>query len=221
MIKKRFMTLLETLVAMSLLSILLIFFFGIFRELAFIQDQDQEDYKKTFYNNYSQLRLNYIFSHLGNENNSDADTKFYFYIKKSDNISGSPSLVFMYNNGVRRDPFFSSELMGRLYVDEEKKELRLANWPFNLKNPHPHFFQEILMPNVEAIHFEFLSAPDESWVNVGKKAPISDRGQWQNTWDDSYKELPIIMKMFIKLKDVPEEKQLVFTLPVHRFSIIF
>lgn len=210
------MTLLETLIAMSLLSILLITIFGLFRELASLQDLDKGDKKQTFYDNYSRLRFYEVFSHLLSETDNTKD--FYFYSDRNESVSSSPSLVFIYNNGVKADPYNSSNVIGRLYVDNEKHELRLATWPYNLKDPHPHMYQEVLLPNVESMHFGFLSVAKD-FARKGTAADIERRGEWQDFWSDAYKEMPVILQLHLKMKDDPNEKLYTFALPVRKYAI--
>lgn len=215
------MTLLETLIAMALLSTLMVFIFGIFRELVFIQDQDKQSYQQAFYDEYSKARLNQVFSNLKREPEHDLQArKMYFFTDQNESISTSPSLVFTYNNGVRHSPYFSGDLLGRLYVDSDKDELRLVSWPVNTAQPQNYAFQEILLKGVEKISFEFLTVDEEQKRQTGfKVAEISKRGEWQNEWDIGYKELPVIMKIHLKMKDQPEERLYTFALPVYRFVV--
>lgn len=213
------MTLLETLIAMSLLVGLLVIIFGLFRDLSYIQDQDQRDYKQSFYDGYIELRLNDVFSHLMNENIRTTKARpFRFYTEQNGNLSTSPSLVFKYNNGVRIDPLFSSDVLGRLYVDNDQNELRLVSWPLHTTTPSENMFNEILLKDVEKMDLEFLSVGVENGTTT-TQANIDKRGQWLSSWEKSYGEMPIIMKIKLTMKNDLPEKNYIFVLPTSRYAI--
>lgn len=213
------MTLLETMIAMSLLAGLLIIIFGLFRDLSYIQDLDRKDYEQSFYDGYTELRLNQLFSNLMNENASTTKTRpFRFYTDQNGNISSSPTLVFKYNNGIRKDPFLSGDVLARLYVDNEQNQLRLAIWPLHMANPHAYMHQEILLNDVEKMDFEFLSVAED---NITKKtlANIPNRGQWTESWDQAYNEMPIIMKVRLTMTGDSPQREYLFALPTSRFAV--
>ena len=68
MVRKVYMTLLETLIAVSLLSVMLVFVFGIFRELSEVNRLTDLEQKKSFQMRYLESRLNFIFERIVNEN---------------------------------------------------------------------------------------------------------------------------------------------------------
>ena len=75
--RKAHMTLLETLIAISLLSMLLVFVFGFFRELSEINRMTEQSQKQSFRMRYLESRLGFIFERVVNENESSR--KFFFY----------------------------------------------------------------------------------------------------------------------------------------------
>ncbi len=73
---KRYMTLFEVLIALSLLSILLAILFGFFRELTILNEDSKKNLKERFQARYVENRLSDVFSNITNDN--DAKKVFYF-----------------------------------------------------------------------------------------------------------------------------------------------
>jgi len=65
------MTLLETLIAISLLSIILVFVFSFFRELSQLSRLTEQAQKESFQMRYLESRLGFIFERVVNENKKD------------------------------------------------------------------------------------------------------------------------------------------------------
>ena len=91
-LRKSHMTLLETLIAMTLLALLLTFVFGFFRELSAIAQLSEQAQKQSFQMRYLESRLGFVFERIVNENAKDRT--FYFYTQPpQENISRFPSLI--------------------------------------------------------------------------------------------------------------------------------
>ncbi len=216
------MTLLEVLVAMSILSFLLVLIFGFFRELSKIDELTKYQQSKTFHMRYVEYRLSYLFSNLIDD--FSQDTPYFFFLEPPDStgISKFNSLIFNYNNGIRLNPFISGNVLARLYVDKNKY-LCLAIWPLKSQqvlDPESRIFKEILLENVEDIKFEFFMASGTS-----KSADEPKRGVWQEEWPRSYRRIPALIKVTLSLieQGYPLEKkqggergreQLVFNFPL-------
>lgn|GEM_PF-1421797 len=203
--RKSYMTLLETLIAMSLLSMLLVFVFGFFRELSELTRVTEQAQKKSFQMRYLESRLGFIFERLVNE--KATARKFFFYTEPPNrHFSPLPSLVLTFNNEVRLDPHFSSDVLGRLYVDMEGR-LCLALWPLHLPKPFEHFQEEVLMDHVVNLSYSFYAPPeplvDPNQVMTGKKIDSEkispEKDQWHEEWLLSYNQMPSIMKMVIEI----------------------
>ncbi len=82
--RKSYMTLLETLIAVSLLSILLVFVFSFFRELSNITQMTEQAQKESFQMRYLESRLGFIFERIVNENATAR--KFFFYTQPVNRI---------------------------------------------------------------------------------------------------------------------------------------
>ncbi len=199
------MTLLETLLAVSLLSVLLLFIFGYFKEVAEISRMTEEEQRESFRMRYVESRLGFLFEHAVDEKSSGR--RFFFYTESAGKGSLFPSLVLTFDNKVRRSPTFSGDVLGKLYVDASGR-LKLAIWPLHLENPHEEMHEEVLMENVEAIRFWFYSPPEKvksskdtagpNPIDPEKKTPEKDR--WLEEWLNSYKQLPALVKVIITEK---------------------
>lgn len=207
--RKSFMTLLETLIAISLLALLLTIVFSFFRELSVLSQVTEQKQKESFQMRYVETRLAFIFERLVNEN--ETTRKFYFFTQPTNSqISSSPSLIFTFNNGVRSDPNFSSDVLGRLYVDLDKR-LTLVTWPIYTLQPHAYMQKEILLENVVGLRYEFYAAPERisnenAIVGAGENKPGEtkpQRDRWQSEWPMSHKQMPSIIKITLDIDRNP------------------
>lgn len=229
------MTLLETLLAMSILSVMLVVIFGFFRELSKVDEITQYQQSQIFKMRYLEFRLSYLFSRLTNENVKIP--KFYFYLDPpppAQEYTTSPSLVFEFDNGVRLDPLLSGDVWGRLYLNNEKKQLCLGIWPITDPPSEQEMQKEILFDGVLGIDFEFYSSFDGPSDKDQKKDDNSVKppeNVWVKEWSKEYNQLPLIMKIFLRLsnEDSPleiktdkgsEERRMIFefVLPVSKDS---
>lgn len=234
--RKSHVTLLETLIAFSLLSILLVFVFGFFRELSEITRMTEHAQKESFQMRYLESRLGFIFERVVNENKSGRN--FFFYTEPpSKGISSAPSLILTFSNGVRLDPAYSGDVLGRLYIDSSKR-LCLAVWPLHVKDPHEHLQEEILFENIVDISYKFYSPPEKikkgtditpkKTIDPEKKSP--EKNEWLPEWLETYKQMPAIVEIVIVVdappppgkrikdrdKDNTKEYQFQFVLPTYQ-----
>ncbi len=209
--RKAYMTLLETLIAISLLSILLVFVFGFFRELSELTHLTEKAQKNSFHMRYLESRLGFIFERVVNEKTSGR--KFFFYTQPINrNFSSSPSLILTFNNEVRLDPNFSGDVLARLYLDLEGR-LRLAIWPLHVSQPHQYLQEEILMDKVVSVSYAFYAAPERikdakeivlnDKIDPEKKTP--DKDKWHEEWAITYNQMPSIVKVIIEVAKNAED----------------
>ena len=209
--RKSYMTLLETLIAVSILSVMLVFVFGFFRELSELSRVTEKSQKESFQMRYLESRLGFIFERIVNEN--DGARKFYFYTQPPNkNLSSLPSLVLTFNNEVRLDPNFSGDVLGRLYVDLEGR-LCLAIWPLHLSDPFAHLYEEVLMDHVVNVRYLFYAAPERmkdeneitSPAEIDPEKKIPKKDQWQEEWFFTYEQMPSIVKIIVKVAENPDD----------------
>jgi hypothetical protein len=209
--RKAYMTLLETLIAISLLSMLLMFVFGFFRELSELTNLTEKAQKDSFHMRYLESRLGFIFERVVNENVKAR--QFFFYTQPANrNFSASPSLILTFNNEVRLDPTFSGDVLGRLYVDLEG-HLCLAIWPLHVSQPHQYLQEEILMENVVNVSYAFYAAPErikdtneifsDTKIDPEKKMPEKDK--WHKEWAITYEQMPSIVKVIVDVAKNPDD----------------
>lgn len=207
-LRKSHMTLLETLIAVSLLSILLVFVFGIFREISELTRMTEKAQKESFRMRYVETRLGFIFERIVNENENDKSRTFFFYTQpENPGISKSTSLILTFNNEVRKDPAFSGDVLGRLYLDDSGR-FCLATWPIKQNEPPVEFHEEVLMDRVRDVAYSFYSAPVKvNDTNQIVSRPIGgpenknlDKDTWLSEWLFSYKQMPCIVKITLKMQ---------------------
>jgi hypothetical protein len=208
--RKSFMTLLETLIAVSILSILLVFVFGFFRELSVISRMAEQSQKESFQMRYLESRLGFIFERIVNEN--DTRRPFYFYTQPSNpDFSHFPSLILTFDNEVRLDPHFSGDVLGRLYVDVDGR-LCLAIWPLFVSEPFQHLQEEVLADHVVNLRYSFYAAPERMTdsnevtsrdIDPENKTPEKDK--WQDEWFETYKQMPCMMKLLVEVTKNPAD----------------
>ncbi len=212
LIRKAYMTLLETLIAVSLLSMLLVFAFGFFRELSQLTHLSEQEQKKSFQTRYLESRLNYLFERIVNENATARH--FFFYTEPPiRNHSMTISLILTFDNDVRLNPEFSGDVLGKLYIDPEF-QLRLATWPLHVEEPHLHMQEEVLFENVANVRYEFYAAPERinntkdittgTKIDPDKKLPEKDKWH-ENEWPVTYEQMPSIMRLTIDVANNPKD----------------
>lgn len=229
----RYMTLLETLVALSILSVLLTLSFGFFREMSHIADMTEKELQESFRFRYLESRLGSVFERVVNERDS---TRVFYFFTEAPGVSGSqfPSLVFTFNNEVRQDPLFSGDVLGKISVNS-KNELILAVWPLVEANPQAHLHEEVLLDGVKALKFDFYAPPERgiegrslvvgSVVDPGKTVPR--KNEWQEEWPLAYKQMPSIVKIELEREEKGSKNNTSFLFrfvlpssknPVHLFA---
>lgn len=159
--EKRFLTLLEVLIATALLSVLLTIVFGFFRELSILSQDSKKTLQQGFEKRFVESRLSYVFSHTIAEDHK----AFYFYTMR-DELSRFPSLILTFqNNASSEKAAQNSNIIGRLFVDDQKR-FCLAYLPLkkNKEDTDEKLLSQVhvecLMENIEEMQFTFLTAPD-------------------------------------------------------------
>lgn len=223
--RKAFMTLLEVLIALGLISILLLVVFSIYRYIDISQLELSNIRSENFNLRYVQSRLARVFSQVVPTNVAHQ----YFYVSESNQAEiQSKSLIFTYDNGSDITAIFSNEVIGRLFLDKEKN-LCLATWHHSgeIKGK-----KEILLNNVTNLAFAFYAPPLnqkkiplERQNSIVVDAPLA--GQWNSEWHLSYKEIPVMIKISIvreKLKGralASEPIEFVFPIPNTNHPIVY
>lgn len=174
----RCFTLLEVLIGMGLAMILLSTLTYFYQQVEWMNTEAERTQKENFQLRYAENRLSRIFPTTLSERTEKKH--FYFFTSNAEGMLKTPSLVFTFNNGLKLCASFASEVLGRLYLDEQKKQLCLALWPSpkRWENGMPPMTKEVLLDNVESLAFNFYVAPkrDRSKVET-KKTLVSNQKQ--------------------------------------------
>lgn len=234
---KRFITLLELLIAMALTSLILTVLFYFYRDISWLNQEMEKSQEAAFKRSYLQNRLADVLPSAVSPRTAEDD--FYFFLSHEHGgilKAGNPSLVFTYNFGANRDPQFANHVLGRLYLDVNNN-LALATlpsparWspviPLKIKN-------EILLEDVESLSFSFYVPPEKERSQIGGKAPkgglrkgksamidLQPKDAWHQDWKFEYHQLPAMVKIVLKVKNKEEPLTFVFPLPLSEFIIVY
>ncbi len=189
---KRSMTLIETIIAMTLFSLLfttLFFWYSTFSKKSIDPPHLQERY-------YIE-RLSSIFSNA-TLNSKRGVTAFY---------SSGDSLVFTFENGPCEEPSLSDVVLARLYIDHQAEALCLTIWP------QPKEGKMLLAPSitfplldhVKDLTFSFYYPPNPFAGPILPNEIKSNfpREGWQPNWKPEYRCLPALVKLFTDDKKPP------------------
>lgn len=200
--KKRCMTLLEMMIAMVLSLALFTALLGFYRLSQTIEQKTKEWEERLFYERQAENRLSDLFTTIPSSRNQKGNEKkdpFAFYSE-----ANPSSLVFTYRSGGDLDPRFAHFVLGRLYVDE-KKNLCLSSWPIrdpeNSEEPVQH--REVLLPEVESMHFSFYVPPQKKkhaveGRHVAGAHQITDpspKDEWHPEWKREYRRTPALLRL--------------------------
>jgi type II secretory pathway component PulJ len=231
--RKNYFTLVETMIALFLTSMVLTLIFSFFREISVIGQETEKKQQETFHQRYIDSRLNAVFQRLVQpEKSSPLKAYSHFYIDPAlGSISSSPSLIFSFNNGVKLDPDYSGYVIARLYLDHDN-QLCLVTWPLN-KNiqPNEKMTKEILMTQVESLKFKLYSAPairqnttdiappdtgpairqnttDIAPPDTGPRNEKPLTNKWyEQEWPATFEKIPSLLKIILKMKSEKKDKK--------------
>jgi len=189
-IKKRFFTLIEVIVSLSLITIILTFLFGYFSKITKVE-QDIEDLKKIVYKqNHLHIRLNNIFANLYAKE-FDENVFYTKFEKNKKNLS----LIINFDNGIDPDPNFSEIVKAEIFIDK-KNDLILEIWPNDKKIKTTR--KELLFSNVNKLEYKFLSCSDLQ-MKKSVLEQITDSVFWYDSWPKEKKSLPSVI--YVKLNN--------------------
>lgn len=225
--KKNYFTLIETLIALFLTSMIITLIFSFFKEISLFNQQTEKKQQESFHYRYVDSRLNEIFQRLNPTQSLIEKKYFYFYLDTAvKNYSKLPSLVFTFNNGVKLDPDYSGYVLARLYLNDVTQQLCLVTWPLNKNiSPNEKMIKEVLMNQVTSLEFKFYSAPaikqnsrDIVVNSVGPKKEVPLKNKWYHQeWPATFEKIPSLIKIVLKIekdeKGEEEEFMLSFVLP--------
>lgn len=224
---KRHVTLIEVIIAMSLTMIILSTLTYFYREMALLDAMGERQQQKNFQMLYVGNRLMTSIPKTVDNNKKD----FAFFTPRDIDpmfMSGSPSLIFTFDNCVKLDPLFANNVLGRLYLDNQGR-LILAKWPSPIrwKDQRPPLKKEVLMEGVKQMEFAFFSSPSRGKraKNYQKQSPTDQpfpAGEWAfSEWKKDYEQLPLMMKITLTMEDDDTEYVFAFPLPNAKEPVIY
>lgn len=202
-IRKRHVTLLEVLIAMSLMSILIVSVLGFYSQFEGINQEIATQRKKAFYALYLQSRLGNVIPFASSYKiPKSKDKEFTWFYSSTE--GEQPSLIFVFDNGVDGIPLYSELVLGKLYIDPQKRMI-LATWPLPKLNQivpePPPMRKEVLYENVQKLTFRFYQPPrrdlPEQPIALGEGPPGFDNPYWGKDKES----IPPLMKMIVEPKD--------------------
>jgi prepilin-type N-terminal cleavage/methylation domain-containing protein len=153
--RKRALTLLEVMIAMSLLAIILFFVLSPFKEIAILSGRVGKASEGVLSYHRVQTKLTRLFSQLEDE--------FHF---ENGELTCSSKI------GVDPNPNLSSSIQAAILVDKEQN-LVLEIWPKeDVRGKSAHIRREVLCKNVSSLHWQFFQ------LEEGK---FETRTSWKET----------------------------------------
>lgn len=211
--RKRPLTLLEVVIALSLLSLLLTTLFSVYATLQRADLSLQEIHNQQLKSRSLEIQLkNALVCSLPVEKE-----KTYFF---TEDLFGHPSLIFSYDRGPQTDPFLSGVVLGRLYLSQNQ-ELVLTTWPDPCrKEACGYCFEEILAEGVESLQFLFYAPPNKQLVVETEEAGAKKHPApgLSSTWEKSYEFLPPLVQIHLLFTEQKEQKLYLY-LPHHQFPL--
>ncbi len=215
------MTLIEVLIAMALTMVIFMALTYFYQDIDGLNRSQEKAQLASFQLSYVENRLSHILPKA--VSSSDKKKDFAFFTSSDANgllKSGSPSLVFTFDEGIVLNSHFANHVLGRLFLDQNGN-FTLATWP-SIKRWEPQkappMKKEILMENVESIAFEFYVPPTKGQQKDVEKVIIDPKNDWHKEWKAEYKKLPAIVKVLIQ--KVGDEKPYPFIFPLDNTDMI-
>jgi hypothetical protein len=192
--KKRPLLLLEVVIGLGLIALLFSSLFAYLVQAAKTEARLRDVRAAALSTELAERRISSLFATLIPP--SEIEGKKAFYTSK---LPGdlSPSLFFWYDNGIDPDPLFSGPLVGRLFVDGEKR-LRLESRPIPQEEGQDAHRLETLLSRVERLEWQFLT-PSPSSISPPAEKVL---WQWRPEWPPS-EELPPCCRIVIRRAAAP------------------
>lgn len=221
---KRMMTLLEVLIALGLTVILLTALSFFYRELTRYDKAGETLRREEINLRHVDIRLQK--SLAKSLSYGTLGTDFLFFTGSGGEglfWPGTSYLLFAYDRGIDRDPLFSNEVIGRLFVDSEKN-LTLATWPifsrWETRQSIP-IKKEILLSNVTGLKFSFFYPTEKtsskpkpkSEVPKVLRATVVQEPKCGDEWRNEWARLPAIVTVILtRGTDEKSEEKIVIPL---------
>jgi hypothetical protein len=216
MSKKRYASLIEVLIAMVLTVLVLMTLMFFYRQTTSINSEIEKVKTEHFRLRFVEKRLSDVLTRTISDKGKKTDFLFFSLNDEGLGLPGSQSLIFTFNNGVSKDKAFSNDVVGRLYLDQQKR-LILAYWPLPKRwegSSQLPMKKETLLEGVESLGFEFFIPPEKAGEaslkkNAASEAPAPEpKGAWRRQlWLRDFQKLPAMVKVDITFSEGKHGKQ--------------
>ena len=220
-IRRSYVTLVEVLISIGLLSILLTAIFSFWQYTISFQNEVDNMRRNNFRFLTVQQRLERVFSNI--QGKGPNNQNLVFYTSHDQDVHG-PSLVTIFDNDVDGQYQFANMVLSRLYVDHQNR-LCLVIWPTleRYSGPHAPMRKEILLEGVRDISFEMYRPKDQSAKDV-KVATEEEKvlAKWETEWTMGEKSLPAMIRIYVTLDN--ENKDVIvfaFLIPQSKQKIVY
>lgn len=243
-LRKRHLSLLEVLIALVLTVAILMTLTFFYRQVTEMGAATDHISAENFKMRYIETRLAAILPKTVSHSKSD----FTFFSLGDEGLTkpGSQTLIFTFDNQVSLDKAFSNHVLARLYLDKNGN-LMIAYWPSpkQWENQTPPIKKELLLQGVENLAFEFYIPPakkekvpqeketikkplekqkeNENSLSEGKKISEPEpKGDWRKQpWLQDYKQLPVMVKLIVTLRNHPEPLIFIYPLANAKSHIVY
>lgn len=226
-LRRRYMTLLELMIALSLTVALLIILGYFYRQAAWLDDESERIQKVSFQSRYVETRLMQVIPMIERYYYANGDTKNAHYYFFSDNgfgggsSGGGSSLVFVYKTYADVNLNYAFRALGRLFIDKNNR-LMLATWsaPETWEEMSPTKAKlEVLLENVKDLKFQFFNPPAKNQKKADDqlkplKELVPSAEGWLDEWKQENHFLPPLMKMMVTYKPLKEEQTVTYAFPL-------
>ncbi len=223
--RRRYLTMLELLISMTLTVMILgvlTYFYQQMTMAGVVLDRQQG---KNFQERYVEHRLGTVIPHTIAP--SEKNGSFHFFTTNSASaltMSGSDSLVFVFDNCVQSNKEMAYLVIGQLVLDQEGR-LLLVTWPSEKRwvenEPVPHSY-EVLLEGVKNLSFSFFVPPIKGKTDlktgtprkVVEQDPLEEsRGEWINVWLAEWRQLPAMMRVKVVVEEEGKDKEINYAFP--------
>ncbi len=225
-IQRRFVLLLEVIIAMLLTMILLSVLLSFYVQIGKINAAQEIEQERSFRKLYLSTRLSTILPRVVPVNNADKDFMFFTTMNNdSQTKGGTPALFFTFDNGVKLNPDFSNHVLAKLYLNQ-KKQLCLGIWPSPSRWTDaaiPPMKREVLFENVEDLSFSFYLPPSKPRaVVLSRRNPVfketnlmkvESMGEWKSEWQQEYGDLPALLRVTLTMSTHSDDS-IILTFPL-------
>lgn len=207
--KRHYLTLVEVLISLALTMLLLSTLTYFYQDVSKMNAEYEKLRKEGFQQTYVENRLANILPKAVSPTDKKKDFSFFTSGDANGFLKmGQPSLVFTFDSGVELDKSFANHVVGRLFLNREN-QLILATWPSPKRWDAvklPPMKKEVLMEQVDSIHFEFYVPPAN-----GKDAhTIEPKNAWHKEWKQEYQKLPALVRLLL----TRQGKTITFVFPI-------